>query len=139
MIVGVRLSALRETQWFEYAVRFLFGGLITAIAGAIAATYGPIVGGLFLAFPAIFPASATLVEKHESQRKQKHGLRGTQRGRQSAGVEAAGTAMGSIGLIAFGLTVWGLAPHVGAWLVLSGATVFWFLISVATWVIRKQM
>jgi hypothetical protein len=30
---------------------------------------GPRVGGLFLAFPAIFPASATLVEKHEKQKK----------------------------------------------------------------------
>jgi hypothetical protein len=36
---------------------------MTAIPGWIASKYGPVVGGLFLAFPAIFPASATLVEK----------------------------------------------------------------------------
>ena len=38
---------------------FFFGGLITAVAGVIAQRFGPIIGGLFLAFPAIFPASAT--------------------------------------------------------------------------------
>jgi Protein of unknown function (DUF3147) len=62
-------SALRETKWHEYAVRFLSGGLITVIAGIIAKHFGPVVGGLFLAFPAIFPASATLIEKHEKKRK----------------------------------------------------------------------
>jgi hypothetical protein len=34
----------------------------------------PVVGGLFLAFPAIFPASATLIEKHVRERKEKAGL-----------------------------------------------------------------
>jgi hypothetical protein len=38
--------------------------------------WGPAVVGLFLAFPAIFPASATLIEKHERQRKQRQGLTG---------------------------------------------------------------
>jgi len=37
---------------------------MTVIAGLIAFRFGPVVGGLFLAFPAIFPASATLIERH---------------------------------------------------------------------------
>ncbi|MGO8816823.1 MAG: hypothetical protein ACLQVG_19460 [Terriglobia bacterium] len=45
-------SSLRETRWYEYATRFLFGGLITAAAGVIGKKLGPGVGGLFLAFPA---------------------------------------------------------------------------------------
>src|SRR5712671_5535227 len=68
------------------------------LAGIIANKFGPSIGGLFLAFPAIFPASATLIEKYEKQKKEKEGLRGTQRGRQAASVDAAGAAMGSIGL-----------------------------------------
>ena len=36
--------------------------------------WGPGIGGLFLAFPAIFPASATLVEKHEKQKKNRAGI-----------------------------------------------------------------
>ena len=74
MLIQVDPSALGQTKWHEYAVRFLFGGLITAIAGIIAKKFGPGVGGLFLAFPAIFPASATLIEKHEKEKKESEGL-----------------------------------------------------------------
>ena len=74
------LAGLRRTKWYDYAIRFLFGGLITAAAGLIAQRWGPRIGGLFLAFPAIFPASATLVEKHERQKKNRAGLQGAVRG-----------------------------------------------------------
>ena len=70
MQIKVDFSVLGQTKWHEYAVRFLFGGLITAVAGIIAEKCGPGIGGLFLAFPAIFPASATLIEKHEKQKKE---------------------------------------------------------------------
>jgi Protein of unknown function (DUF3147) len=63
MIVQLNPSALRETHWYEYLIRFALGGAVTVVAGLIAARFGPVVGGLFLAFPAIFPASATLIEK----------------------------------------------------------------------------
>ena len=53
-----------------------------AFAGAIAEFWGPAVGGLFLALPAIFCASATLIEKHERERKQKLGLAGQRRGQE---------------------------------------------------------
>jgi hypothetical protein len=53
---------------------------------------------LFLAFPAVFCASATLIEKHERDRKQKAGLPGTRRGRQA---DALGAAIGSFGLLGF--------------------------------------
>jgi hypothetical protein len=64
-----------------------FGGLITAIAGVIAKQFGPAVAGLFLAFPAMFPASATLIEKHEKQKKEKKGLHGAQHGREAASMD----------------------------------------------------
>jgi FAD dependent oxidoreductase/Protein of unknown function (DUF3147) len=51
------------TRWHEYLIRFVLGGLVTAATGAIASEFGPETGGLFLAFPAIFCASATLIEK----------------------------------------------------------------------------
>src|ERR1700758_1107032 len=101
MIVKLDLAGLRETRWHEYLIRFLFGGLITAIAGAIGKQWGPVVAGLFLAFPAIFPASATLVEKHERERKQRKGLQGEQRGTEAAADDAMGAAIGAIGLIVF--------------------------------------
>jgi hypothetical protein len=53
MRIQVDLSTLGQTKWHDYAVRFLFGGLITVIAGIIAKKFGPGIGGLFLAFPAM--------------------------------------------------------------------------------------
>lgn len=138
MHIEVDPSALRRTKWHQYAVRFFFGGLITAIAGVIAKKYGAEVGGLFLAFPAIFPASATLIEKHEEERKQEHGLDGTERGREAASIDAAGAAMGSIGLFIFALLVWRLLPAHRSWLVLTGATLAWLAISILVWKIRRR-
>jgi hypothetical protein len=71
MVVKFQLSALRRMKWYEVILRIIFGGLATVATGMIAKSYGPVVGGLFLAFPAIFPASATLVEKHEKEKKQR--------------------------------------------------------------------
>jgi hypothetical protein len=62
-----------------------------------------------LAFPAIFCASATLIEKHERERKAEKGLRGERRGKQAAALDAAGAGLGSFGLAAFALACWGLA------------------------------
>src|ERR1700704_5640407 len=133
MKISLDLSALGKTKWYEYALRFAFGGSITVAAGLVAKKWGPGVGGLFLAFPAIFPASATLMEKHEKQKKQQHGLDGTIRGREAAGLDAAGAAIGSIGLIAFAVVVWQLMPRLSTWLVMSCATLAWLVTSVLIW------
>jgi hypothetical protein len=117
MIVQLNLSALRETRWYEYLIRFALGGAMTVIAGLIADHFGPIVGGLFLAFPAIFPASATLIEKHERERKEKIGLAGARRGREAAALDAAGATLGSFGLAVFALIIWPwLAVVILAWM-----------------------
>ena len=139
MQIKVDPSVLGQTKWYEYAVRFLFGGLITALAGIIAKKFGPGIGGLFLAFPAIFPASATLIEKHEKQKKEKEGLQGMQRGREAASADAAGSAMGSIGLLVFAFLVWRLAPCHMTLIVLIGGTVAWLTVSMLTWHVRKRV
>jgi hypothetical protein len=131
-------SALGQTRWYEYATRFLFGGTITAIAGIIADKWGPGIGGLFLAFPAILPASATLIENDEKKKKEKFGLKGTRRGREAASVDAAGAAIGSIGLFIFALLLWQFGSGHRAWIVLLAATVAWTAVSVLGWQIRKR-
>lgn len=138
MLVSFKLSALAESRWYEYALRFLLGGTATALAGAIAAVYGPVAGGLFLAFPAIFPASATLVEKHQRERKEKVGLRGKRRGREAASLDAAGAVMGSVGLIAFGALVWQMVS-ISASLALLLACTAWFGVSFLLWALRRKL
>jgi hypothetical protein len=136
MNVTVDLSALGKTKWYEYTVRFVFGGIVTVLAGLIAKKFGPGVGGLFLAFPAIFPASATLIEKHEKQKKERAGMSGTQRARTAAGVDAAGAAISTIGLLCFAVLVWQLITTYQTWIVLTAATFAWLTVSVLIWHLR---
>jgi hypothetical protein len=138
MRVSFDLAALKKTAWQEYAIRFLFGGAVTVIAGVLAKLYGPAFGGLFLAFPAIFPASATLLEKHQREKKQAAGISRTIRGRQAAALDARGAAMGSIGLIIFALVVWKLLPSWNGAFTLSAAFAGWFVVSFLLWRFRKH-
>ena len=106
MMIQAKLAALKGIAPHEWAVRFLFGGAVCVVAGLIARRFGPGVGGLFLAFPAIFPAGASMLEAHEKKHKARAGFDGTNRGRTVAGVDAAGAMLGSIGLAGFALTCW---------------------------------
>lgn len=139
MKIEVNIAALSRSKWYEYFVRFAFGGLVTALAGIIAKRYGPGVGGLFLAFPAIFPATATLLEKHEKQKKERVGKTRILRAREIAGADAAGAAIGSLGLVVFALIVWRYSPRGPVWLVLSGATLAWLVVSMTMWIVRKTV
>jgi hypothetical protein len=139
MRIQINPSPLFKTKWYEYATRFVLGGLITVGAGLIAEKWGPGVGGLFLAFPAIFPASATLIEKHEKQSKQAKGLAGEQRAKNAAAVDAAGASIGGIGLLAFALVGSAFLPDRSAPLILLLGTCAWFLVSVIFWIWRKAI
>lgn len=138
MRIKVDPKPLRQTKWYECAIRFVLGGAITVIAAFLAKKFGPAVGGLFLAFPAVFPASATLVEKHEAEKKAQKGQHGEKRGRDAAALDAAGTVMGSIGLVLFALIVWILLPDHSACLTLFGAALLWFVSSCCLWLLREH-
>jgi len=131
-------SALKQTQWYEYVVRFVLGGAATVLAGLIGKAFGVSVGGLFLALPAIFCASATLIERHERQAKEKAGLHGQRRGQTAAALDAAGAGLGSLGLVAFAvvfhLTV--AASAVGAF---ASALTAWAAVSISAWWLRRKL
>ena len=111
---------------------------ITVIAGLLAKRFGPRFGGLFLAFPAIFPASATLVEKHEREKKRKAGIMNTTRGRQAAALDARGATIGSIGLACFAFLVWKLLPVWNPGVVFLVALSLWLGVSVLIWRASKR-
>jgi hypothetical protein len=138
MLIRLKWSALKQSHWYEGLVRFGLGGLATVLAGIVAKHFGPELGGLFLAFPAIFCASATLIEKHERDRKKKVGLEGYRRGTDAAALDAAGAGLGSLGLVVFGLAVWGLASR-GSLIALPLASAAWLLTSISLWRLRAKV
>jgi hypothetical protein len=138
MRVSADLSALRGTQWHQYVLRFFLGGLVTAVTGLLGQHFGPVFGGLFLAFPAIFPAGATLIAKRERQKKARQGLHGDVRGRRAAALDAAGATLGAVGLICFALVVWKELVGHPAPLVLCAAMLAWAVISLTLWWLRKK-
>lgn len=113
----VEVRAAESIRLREYAIRFAFGAAVALVAVLAGKLGGPSIGGLFLAFPAILPATLTLIEKKE--------------GRRRAQEDDMGAVAGGLGLIAFavagGLAVSrlglpgpaALAAATAAWLVLS--------------------
>jgi uncharacterized membrane protein (GlpM family) len=108
-----------KTRWYEYPIRFVFGGAVTMAAGLLGRRFGPLVGGLFLAFPAILPATLTLVKDHD--------------GREQAADSAAGAACGALGLLGFAACVWLTASRLKIALVLALAAGVWLALSAAIW------
>jgi hypothetical protein len=105
MRLKLRFDSLKETKPTEYVSRLVFGGVVTVLAGFVGDHYGPVVGGLFLAFPGIFPAGVSLVEKHKTQREKAEGKRGIWSARGQASVEATGASVGTLGLIGFAVAM----------------------------------
>lgn len=108
--MGFDLSKLRGINRGEYLTRFAFGAAISLVAGLVTLTFGARFGGLFLAFPAILPATLTLVEEKEGTRR--------------AGKNAGGAVLGAVGLIIFAAIAYLLLPT-SALLALVAALLGW--------------
>ena len=68
-------------------MRFAFGFGVSVLAGIVGLALGSRVGGVFLAFPAILPASLTLIADQD--------------GRDRAEIDAAGATIGAVALAVF--------------------------------------
>ena len=88
--VGFDWSKLSKASLGEVAIRFVFGATIALMAAVVAHFFGAKAGGLFLAFPAVLPATLTLIERKEGTTK--------------AWADASGGALGAVSLAAFALT-----------------------------------
>ena len=138
MIPSLDFSSLRDARWHQFVVRFVLGGAVTLCTGLIAQRWGPVVGGLFLSFPAIFPATVTLIERHETQKKSKAGINCRKRGRKAAALDAAGAVLGGWGMIVFGCAAWLALPRYPTVLALSLAGVLWLIVSASLWWVRRH-
>lgn len=99
----------------DFAVRFAFGSLISLIAALVSLKL-QLFGGVFLAFPAIMPASLTLIERDA--------------GRKEAEIDAEGAIIGALGLAAFALVAAAGIKPLGP-IALLAAAIAWLLVSVA--------
>jgi hypothetical protein len=116
-----RLSALKEVGAGDYAARFLLGAVISMSAGIIGNTIGARFSGLFLAFPAILPASLTLVQEKE--------------GTRDADRDAIGAILGAVGLVVFAGTAEATLGHIPSLAALGLALCAWLATSVALYAI----
>jgi uncharacterized membrane protein (GlpM family) len=123
--IGIKPEQVKKTSWRDLGVRILLGGAISVVTYLVGERFGPTVAGLFLAFPSIMPASMTLVEKHGGEDK--------------AVNSARGTMAGTLGLVAFGATVWQLAPSLSPWLVLPTALLAWLVVAVGGWLVLEWL
>jgi hypothetical protein len=139
MRLKLRFDSLKQTKPMEYVSRFVFGGLVTVLAGFVADHYGPVIGGLFLAFPGIFPAGVSLVEKHKTLREKAEGKLGTWSARGQASVEATGASTGTFGLIGFAVVLWRVLPthNFLPTVLIAGGT--WIAVSWLFWWMRERM
>ncbi|WP_051760696.1 DUF3147 family protein [Herbidospora cretacea] len=112
---GIRLR-LPAMSVRGLAARFALAAAVFVVAGLIGNRWGPVMGGIFLAVPAVVAATLTLVQTKE------------QRARPAV-PDARGAALGAVGLIGFAGCVWGLAVTLPAWLALLFATVVWAVIA----------
>jgi hypothetical protein len=137
-LVRFSASSLREGRWYEYLIRFALGGAATVFTGLVSSRYGASIGGLFLALPTIFCASATLIEKHEIRRKREAGIAGQRRGQEAAALDAAGAALGALGMLAFAI-VFSLMVESSILGAFIGASFAWLVVSVGAWYGRRKM
>lgn len=102
-------------------LRFVLGATVSLTAAIVSVVLGPLAGGVFLAFPAILPATLTLLERDK--------------GTVAAVGDARGALAGALGLVAFALTVVILGHRTPAAVALLTALGAWIVASLLLYVI----
>lgn len=114
---SVQPGQIRKHSLKDYLVRFAFGAAISLAAGLVGLKFGAVAGGVFLGFPAILPASLTLIAKRD--------------GRTQAAIDSEGAILGAVALVAFATFVFVLVEHLGVAATLALALALWLLIAIA--------
>jgi hypothetical protein len=120
----LELGKLVRVRPWEWALRFAFGGTISVAVALASEHWGVAAGGLFLAFPAILPASLTLAKEYD--------------GRACAAEDARGARIGALGLACFAAVVALAATRWPAWLTLAVASVAWMIAAATAWLVIES-
>jgi hypothetical protein len=123
--IRVHPAALRQPTPKDWLIRFAFGAGVSGIAAIIAKLFGPQIGGLFLAFPAILLASLTLVAKDDGPRQARN--------------DARGATLGALGLIGFAVVGAATMRRWPPWAALLAATAAWALIAFGGYLLARRL
>jgi uncharacterized protein DUF3147 len=118
-------DALHSVQTRDLAVRFAFWFGVSVVAGIVTLAFGSRTGGLFLAFPAILPASLTLIEEKE--------------GRRQAEGNAVGAILGAVALVVFALIAFALFTHIPGVAVEAVALAAWLGVSILLYLFIRRL
>lgn len=117
----VDVRNVRDVKPRDMAVRFALGALVSVVAGIISHLAGARIGGVFLAFPAILPASLTIVQDKEGTRR--------------ADRDALGSVLGGIALVVFATVGESMFGRHNSAAVLALALVGWLVSSFALYAV----
>jgi hypothetical protein len=112
----LQFDKLCEVKPRDLLIRFALGALIAITAAMLGKAFSPRFGGAFLAFPAILPASLTLIEEKEGTRR--------------ADRNAIGAVLGGVGLVVFGAIGESTCGRVSAVIAIVCSLAGWILVSV---------
>lgn len=110
------LARLKQVRLRDLGLRFLFGATISLGAALISSATSARFGGVFLAFPAILPASLTLLQDEE--------------GTRDADRNAIGAVLGGIALVVFAIVGEAGFGRISAGAALLAALGAWLLTAV---------
>ncbi|HLZ94564.1 MAG TPA: DUF3147 family protein [Candidatus Dormibacteraeota bacterium] len=116
----VDVPALKKHRVSDYVTRFAFGAGISAAAAIVSLVLGVKVGGVLLGFPAILPASLTLIERKE--------------GRDEATVDALAAILGSVALVVFAVIAGLALTRFSGLVALLLAAAAWLVVALALYV-----
>ncbi len=118
---SLMLERLRQVSVKALGIRFLAGAATSVVAGVLTIAFGPRVGGIMLAFPAILAASLTLIASEED--------------RHEAREDARGAVLGGFALAAFAAVCALAFGHWNPAIVLATATGVWLVIALGGYVL----
>ncbi|HET6914594.1 MAG TPA: DUF3147 family protein [Acidimicrobiales bacterium] len=121
LLPSADLSKIRGAKPKELLVRFALGAAVSVLAGIISKGVGPRLGGVFLAFPAILPASLTFVQGKEGTHK--------------ADRDAIGAVLGGLALVVFATVAESTFTRLNPALVLLCSLAGWLLACATMYVI----
>jgi uncharacterized membrane protein (GlpM family) len=121
--IEVKPAELTRPKASDWLVRFAFGAGVSGLAGVVAALAGPLIGGIFLAFPAILLASLTLIAEEDGVRQARD--------------DARGATLGTAGLLVFALVLVATATRWPLWAALTAAAAAWTIVSLGLYAVAR--